>query len=134
MHPIQYQSNILLLADNFSAHQRGVEDALNRGHLRNARVAWLLANTSSLHQPIDRGIISNLKVFYKHHRFKFLANTFFHDCDPMTDHAASSCWLDDPGLAQSDQESNHRCLLGQITAIWPAKRTSCESAGLERIS
>lgn len=108
MHPIHYRSNktawmtgkiflewlrwfdnqmtgrkVLLLLDNFSAHTKAVVEAEEEGILRHTRVVFLPANTTSLHQPMDQGIINNLKVYYKRHWLEFVANAFFHDRDPL---------------------------------------------------
>ena len=55
--------NVLLLLDNFSAHSTAV-DEINE-ELTNVTVRFLPANTTSIFQPIDIGIIKNFKALYK---------------------------------------------------------------------
>lgn len=50
--------NILLLIDNCAAHPKSMV-------LKNIRVEFLPPNTTSLIQPLDMGIIKNLKCFYR---------------------------------------------------------------------
>ena len=108
MHPIHYRSNkkawmtgklffdwlqwfdgqmtgrkVLLLLDNFSAHERGYIDAMEQHTLRHTRVAWLPPNSTSLLQPMDQGIINNLKVYYKRYWLEFAAHLALQDRDPL---------------------------------------------------
>ena len=48
----------LLLMDNFSAHEAGLEQV----SLTNTKVKWLPPNATSIHQPLDQGIIQNWKA------------------------------------------------------------------------
>lgn len=53
---------VVLLINNFSAHELAIE---NLGEsLQNTRVIWLRANSTSLLQPLDQGIIKNFKAYY----------------------------------------------------------------------
>lgn len=52
---------ILLLMDNFPAHIEGA----NLAPPPNIRIQWLPANSTSLYQPLDQGIIQNLKTHYR---------------------------------------------------------------------
>lgn len=54
------KQKILLLLDNCSAH--GQEDDI---HLENIKLFFLPANTTSLIQPCDQGIIRTLKAYYR---------------------------------------------------------------------
>jgi len=49
---------ILLLLDNCSAHPQEI-------HLTQIKLVFLPANTASIIQPIDAGVIKNLKYFYR---------------------------------------------------------------------
>ena len=49
---------ILLLVDNCTAHP-------HIDTLKNIRLEFLPANTTSLIQPMDQGVIKNLKTFYR---------------------------------------------------------------------
>lgn len=57
--------SVLLLLDNFSGHEKGVIDALEANTIRNTRIELLPPNSTSLFQTMDRGIINNLRVYYK---------------------------------------------------------------------
>ena len=52
--------NIMLLADNCSAHPQSAADRLS-----NIRLTFLPPNTTSIIQPCDQGIIRNLKTYYR---------------------------------------------------------------------
>jgi hypothetical protein len=56
---------VLLLLDNFSGHKLGVELVREKQGLLNARVEWLLPNTTSHWQPLDQGIIASFKTIYR---------------------------------------------------------------------
>ena len=53
---------VLLIVDNAAGH--GTSDELN-SKLTNIKIQFLPPNTTSHLQPLDAGIIKNLKVFYK---------------------------------------------------------------------
>lgn len=55
----ELKRRILLLVDNFSGH------AVDGVHLKNIRVVFLPANTTSLMQPCDQGIIRDMKAYYR---------------------------------------------------------------------
>ncbi|PQM43520.1 hypothetical protein VC83_09647 [Pseudogymnoascus destructans] len=56
---------ILLLLDNFSGHEVGVELVGGLQGLSNVRIAWLPPNTTSHWQPLDQGIIASFKLGYR---------------------------------------------------------------------
>jgi len=56
---------VLLLLDNFSGHELGVQLVGGLEGLRNVRIAWLPANTTSFWQPLDQGIIASFKLHYR---------------------------------------------------------------------
>jgi hypothetical protein len=56
---------VLLLMDNFSGHELGVQLVGGLEGLRNVRIAWLPANTTSFWQPLDQGIIASFKLYYR---------------------------------------------------------------------
>ena len=56
---------VLLLLDNFSGHELGVELVGGKEGLANVRVKWLLPNTTSYWQPLDQGIIASFKLQYR---------------------------------------------------------------------
>ena len=57
------QKPVLLLMDNFSAHEAAVE-LLKEQPLKWTRIEWFPANTTSVFQPLDQGIIQNCKAYY----------------------------------------------------------------------
>ena len=48
---------VLLLIDNFSAHEVALEQLPDS--LLNTKVRWLPLNATSVHQPLNQGIIQN---------------------------------------------------------------------------
>ena len=58
---------VILLMDNFSAHECAVSQLEQMGTdgLQNTQCIWLPANATSIHQPLDQGIIAAWKVYYK---------------------------------------------------------------------
>jgi hypothetical protein len=55
----------LLLMDNFSAHELAMEQIGEEANLTNTKVMWLPQNATSIHQPLDQGIIQNWKSYVK---------------------------------------------------------------------
>ena len=66
----------LLLMDNFSAHELGVELIEEAKELSHTKVMQLPLNATSIHQPLDQGIIQNWKSHIKQRFVKFMAKTF----------------------------------------------------------
>ena len=58
---------VLLLLDNFSGHDLGVQLVGGKQGLANIQVEWPPANTTSHWQPLDQGIIASFKVLYRGH-------------------------------------------------------------------
>jgi hypothetical protein len=56
------QRRVLLLMDNFSAHLLALEKAPPPS---NIKIVFFPANATSLYQPLDQGIIQNLKHYYR---------------------------------------------------------------------
>lgn len=56
----QPRRSILLLMENFSAHQCGLDAVTPPAHIT---VRFLPANVTSIYQPLDQGIINNTKQF-----------------------------------------------------------------------
>jgi DDE superfamily endonuclease/Fission yeast centromere protein N-terminal domain/Tc5 transposase DNA-binding domain len=59
---------VLLTMDNFSAHYSAIELCPPPS---NIRVCWLPANSTSRYQPLNQGIIQNLKACYRQHWLQF---------------------------------------------------------------
>jgi hypothetical protein len=56
---------VLLLLDNFSGHELGVQLVRGKQGLSNVQVEWLPPNTTSHWQPLDQGIITSFKLQYR---------------------------------------------------------------------
>lgn len=72
--------SILLLLDNLRAHITGVEQ---EPPPPNVRIQFLPANSTSLYQPLDQGIIQNLKVYYRKAWLEFILQKYEELTDPM---------------------------------------------------
>ena len=53
---------VLLLLDNFSGYELGVQLVGGKKGLANVRIEWLSLNTTSYWQPLDQGIIASFKL------------------------------------------------------------------------
>ena len=56
---------VLLLLDNFSGHELGVQKVGGIGGPENIKIRWLPPNTTSHWQPLDQGIIASFKLHYR---------------------------------------------------------------------
>lgn len=63
---------VVLLMDNFSAHELGVRLIGGEKALENTLIVWLPANTTSVWQPLDQGIIQAWKAHTKRHQIRHL--------------------------------------------------------------
>jgi hypothetical protein len=61
---------VALLMDNFSAHELAVKPIGNQ--LQNTWIIWLPANTTSVWQPLDQGIIQSWKAHTRRHYVRYL--------------------------------------------------------------
>ena len=73
--------SILLLLDNFDAHIQGLELAPPPS---NIQVQFLPANSTSLYQPLDQGIINNLKVYYCKKWLQYMIESYELNLDPTS--------------------------------------------------
>jgi hypothetical protein len=65
---------VLLLMDNFSAHECAVKTLEQSDkQLQNIRLEFFPANSTSLYQPLDQGIIRNFKTFYRRYWLHYMA-------------------------------------------------------------
>lgn len=76
---IGQQRRVLLLLDNFSAHLLGLETAPAPP---NIKVLFLPANATSIYQPLDQGIIQNLKHRYRKKWMLWMINILDRGLDP----------------------------------------------------
>lgn len=72
--------SIILLMDNLSAHKAGVEIAPPPS---NIRIQWLPKNSTSRYQPLDQGIIQNLKSHYKRRWLQFMVQNYEAGNNPL---------------------------------------------------
>ena len=63
---------VLLLLDNFSGHELGVQLVGGKEALDNVRIEWLPPNTTSHWQPLDQGIIASFKLQYRRHWISYI--------------------------------------------------------------
>lgn len=78
--------------DNFSAHLSGLELAPPPS---NIRICWLPKNSTSQYQPLDQGIIQNLKTYYQKQWLKYILYRYEQDQDPLQTVTLLDCirWL-----------------------------------------
>lgn len=77
--------NVVLLMDNFSAHQAAVTEIQSSGYpLQNTLIIWLPANSTSRYQPLDQGIIHCWKSYWKRYWIRFILQEFELNRDPIT--------------------------------------------------
>ena len=70
---------MLLLMDNFTLHECAVR-AL-KDQLPHTRVEFLPANSISVYQPCDQGIIQNFKTLYQRHWLQFMMHHSLNNTD-----------------------------------------------------
>jgi hypothetical protein len=74
---------VLLIIDGFSAHQIGIDLAINKADaLNNIRIENLPLNTTSVCQPLDQGIIRTWKAYYRQQWLHYAISHFEEDRDP----------------------------------------------------
>ena len=74
---------VLLLMDNFPAHLSGLEAVQDSIGLQFTTVKWLPPNATSVHQPLDQGIIQNWKAHVRKDFVRFMVKTFDKGENPM---------------------------------------------------
>lgn len=74
------QRPVLLLLDNFSAHIQGAELTPPPS---NIRIQWLPANSTSLFQPLDQGIINTLKIHYRQNWLQYMIQKYEESLNPI---------------------------------------------------
>jgi hypothetical protein len=73
---------VLLLLDNFSGHELGVQLVGGKEALANVRIEWLPPNTTSHWQPLDQGIIASFKLQYRRYWISYMLRQYENDKDP----------------------------------------------------
>jgi hypothetical protein len=73
---------VLLLLDNFSGHELGVEKVGGLDSLQHVKIRWLPPNTTSHWQPLDQGIIASFKLHYRRQWVEYIVRMLNFDKDP----------------------------------------------------
>ena len=73
---------VLLLLDNFSGHELGVQLVGGSEGLDNVQIEWLHANTTSHWQPLDQGIIAGFKLQYRAQWVAYMLRQYEANKDP----------------------------------------------------
>jgi hypothetical protein len=86
------QRSILLTMDNLPAHLSGLELAPPPP---NVRICWLPKNSTSRFQPLDQGIIQNLKIYYRRQWLRYMLSHYERNLDPLQSVTILDCirWL-----------------------------------------
>lgn len=74
--------NVVLLMDNFSSHQSAYGEIAHQ--LQNTLVIWLPGDSNSRYQPLDQGIISTWKTYWKRHWVSFMVEQFDNGFNPIS--------------------------------------------------
>jgi hypothetical protein len=72
----------LLLLDNFSGHELGVQLVGRKKGLANVQIEWLPPNTTSYWQPLDQGIIASFKLQYRRQWISYMVRQYENNKDP----------------------------------------------------
>jgi hypothetical protein len=74
------ERKVLLTMDNFSAHKSAVEETPPPA---NIQIRFLPANSTSLYQPLDQGIIQDFKTHYRQQWLSYMLEEYEHKRDPV---------------------------------------------------
>jgi hypothetical protein len=72
---------VILTMDNLKAHINAIEQLPPPS---NIHIIWLPKNSTSVFQPLDQGIIQNLKVHYRKQWIQHIINCIDHNINPFT--------------------------------------------------
>jgi hypothetical protein len=73
---------VILLLDNFSGHELGVQKVGGLDGLENVKIRWLPPNTTSHWQPLDQGIIASFKLHYRRQWVDYILRILQTNKDP----------------------------------------------------
>lgn len=73
---------VVLLIDNFSAHESGLKFVNADDSQKDVRVIFLPVNVTSVCLPLDQGIIRSLKAHYRHYSVQYIVNEYSAERDP----------------------------------------------------
>jgi hypothetical protein len=94
--------------DNLSAHISGARVAPPPA---NIRIQWLPANSTSRYQPLDQGIINNLKHYYKKQWLEFIIEQYERQQDPyqLMNLSFTVRWLPRAWFTNVSNDTIYRC-------------------------
>lgn len=72
---------VLLMMDHFSSHISAVRKVLSR--LKNTKIVWLPIHSKSKYQPLDQGIISTWKAYWRRQWLFYMIQEFNNGRNPM---------------------------------------------------
>jgi hypothetical protein len=77
--------SVLLLMENFSAYDCAVRqlESLGVNGLKNTKIQFLPPNTTSVHQPLNQGIIAAWKAYYRRQWLQFVWQETEYERNPM---------------------------------------------------
>lgn len=115
------QRRVLLLMDNFSAHLLALEKAPPPS---NIRIVFLPANATSLYQPLDQGIIQNLKHYYRKSWMYWMIGMVDRGIDPRDRMSLNYTlrWLTQAWRTKVISETIQNCYIK--STVVPGRRTS----------
>ena len=73
----------MLLLDNFSGYEVGVQLVGGKQGLSNVRIEWLPLNITSYWQPMDQGVIASFKLQYCRQFVVYMIRMYEADKDPF---------------------------------------------------
>jgi DDE superfamily endonuclease len=74
---------VLLILDNFSAHEAGARYLQANEPLRNTEIIYLPPNVTSRHQPLDQGVIRTWKSHWKRKWLQYMIDEFDEGREPV---------------------------------------------------
>ena len=75
---------VLLLMDNFSAHEAGIEGLeFDDIQLQNTTIVFLPANSTARYQPLDQGIIRTWKAYWRRQWLQYMLYEYDNNRDPI---------------------------------------------------
>ena len=100
--------SVILCMDNLQAHIAGVE-ALPPPS--NIHVIWLPKNSTSIFQPLDQGIIQNLKIYYRKQWLQYIIQSIDNGVNPFTTVTLYETlhWCLDAWILQVSNNTIYRC-------------------------
>jgi hypothetical protein len=139
------QRRVLLIMDNFSAHETAVKLAAEQGLIQHVTICWLPPNSTARTQPLDQGIIRTFKAYYRRKWVEYLLDEYDLQHNPLKTinilkvirwsisawnlvkvTTIQNCWTRSKLLEFHNEESNE---LGQETARLQAVMDQLQLSG-----